>query len=160
MDKIKLHLGCGMRDFGEDWDHVDAIKAPHIKSHDVTKLAYKTGSVSMIYASHLIAYFSRQEIIPILKEWRRVLKPKGVLRVSTPDWDALRKIRTPLTGPLYGKMGEPAIYHKTVYSFESLKTLLDLVGFYRIKRFTADTDDCSAAEYEGQLISLNIECIA
>ncbi len=77
---VKLHLGCGKRDFGPSWDHIDMADFPHIKSHDVTKLTYESGTVDLIYACHLIAYFDRDEIVSILKEWRRVLRPGGCLR--------------------------------------------------------------------------------
>ncbi|MBL7382346.1 methyltransferase, partial [Escherichia coli] len=70
-DKIKLHIGCGKRDFGPDWDHIDKADFPHIKSKDVTNLPYETGTIDIIYACHLIAYFDREEIVPVLQEWRR-----------------------------------------------------------------------------------------
>lgn len=165
-DKIKLHIGCGKRDFGPDWDHIDKADFPHIKSKDVTNLPYETGTIDVIYACHLIAYFDREEIVPVLKEWRRVLKKGGVLRLATPNWDVLRKMAVPMLGPLYGKMGDPVIYHKTVYTFDSLKRLVTDAGFHYAKRYDhkktehAQFDDHSAAYHKDKLISLNIECNA
>lgn len=166
MAKLKLHLGCGKRDFGPEWRHIDTQDLPHIDYHDVTRLPFIDGSCSLIYASHLIAYFDRHEIVPILKEWNRVLKPGGVLRLATPDWNVLRKLKNPMIGPLYGKMNEPAIYHKTVYNKTDLVKLLEAAGFYKCRLYDhkktehADFDDHSAAYFEGKLISLNIECYA
>lgn len=160
---VKLHLGCGKRDFGPGWIHIDSIEMPHILLNDVTRLPFKGSTVSVIYASHLIAYFDREEIIPVLKEWRRVLVKGGLLRLATPDWGVLRKMAVPMLGPLYGKMGEPVIYHKTVYTFDSLKRLLVDIGFHYPKRYDhtktdhAHIDDHSAAYHKGKLISLNIE---
>jgi predicted SAM-dependent methyltransferase len=134
--------------------------------HDVTKLPFKEGEVKLIYTSHLIAYFDRAEVIPLLKEWYRVLKPKGVLRLATPDWDVIRTIKEPMVGPLYGKMNEPPIYHKTVWTFKQLKAVLESIGFYNVHRYDhtatdhAQFDDHSAAYFEDKLISLNIECNA
>ena len=165
-DKVKLHIGCGKRDFGPDWISIDSQQLPHITLHDVTKLPYKEGEVKLIYASHLIAYFDREEVIPLLKEWYRVLKPKGCLRLATPDWDVLRKVNNPMLGPLYGKMNNPSIYHKTVWNFKQLKEVLESIGFYKVRRYDhtktehATFDDHSAAYFEGKLISLNIECYA
>jgi len=165
-NKIKLHLGCGKRDFGKDWVHIDSVDMPHIQLHDVTKLPFKDSTVSVIYASHLIAYFDRAEIVPILREWHRVLRPKGILRIATPDWNVLRLLGDPMLGPLYGKMGEPAIYHKTVYDKRGLKKVLEDAGFYKVRRYDhkktehAHIDDHSAAYFNGNLISLNIECYA
>jgi len=163
---VKLHLGCGRRNFGKDWDHIDQADFPHIDSHDVTVLPYSDSSVDVIYACHLIAYFDREEIIMILEEWRRVLKKGGILRLATPNWDVLRKMAVPMLGPLYGKMGEPVIYHKTVYTFDSLRRLLTDAGFHYAKRYDhtktdhAAFDDHSAAYHKGKLISLNIQCYA
>jgi SAM-dependent methyltransferase len=38
-----------------------------------------------IYSSHLLEDFSYAELVPILKEWRRVLKKGGVLITNCPD---------------------------------------------------------------------------
>jgi len=163
---VKLHLGCGKRDFGVEWDHIDQADFPHIKSHDVTKLPYESQSVDIIYACHLIAYFDREEVVPILQEWKRVLKPGGILRIATPDWSVLRRMSVPLLGPLYGKMNEQPIYHKTVYDYNGLKKLLDAAGFLNIGYYNhkktehAKFDDHSAAYFKGILISLNVDCNA
>lgn len=163
---VKLHIGCGKRDFGPGWTNIDAVHFPHVHYFDVAKLPFDAQSVDYIYSSHLIAYFDREEIIPLLQEWRRVLKKGGMLRLATPDWDVLRKIAVPMLGPLYGKMGNPVIYHKTVYTFDSLKRLLTDAGFHYAKRYDhtktehAHFDDHSAAYHKGKLISLNVECYA
>lgn len=169
---VKLHLGCGRRDFGPSWVHIDKADFPHIKYKDVTKLPFETGTVDVIYACHLIAYFDREEIIPILKEWKRVLIPGGVLRLATPDFRAMAKMYlrencsnlNQFLGPLYGKM--EGIYHKTTYDLYSLIELLASVGFKDIRKYDrfktdhARHDDHSAAMIEGNLISLNIQCYA
>lgn len=169
---VKLHLGCGKRDFGPSWVHIDKADFPHIKYKDVTKLPFETGTVDVIYACHLIAYFDREEIIPILKEWKRVLIPGGVLRLATPDFRAMAKMYlrencsnlNQFLGPLYGKM--EGIYHKTTYDLYSLIELLASVGFKDIRKYDrfktdhARHDDHSAAMIDGNLISLNIQCYA
>ncbi len=169
---VKLHLGCGKRDFGPTWVHIDKADFPHVKYKDVTKLPFETGTVDVIYACHLIAYFDREEIIPILKEWKRVLIPGGVLRLATPDFRAMAKMYlrencsnlNQFLGPLYGKM--EGIYHKTTYDLYSLIELLASVGFKDIRKYDrfktdhARHDDHSAAMIDGNLISLNIQCYA
>lgn len=175
MGEVRLHIGAGKRNFGELWDHIDAQKLPHIKSHDVTKLPYESNSVSLIYSAHLIAYFDRQEIGPVLKEWHRVLKPGGVLRLATPDMEALTRLvcqdhdrwydLSKILGPLYGRMdiGEKVIYHKTVYNASHLYYKLEAAGFKGVKRYDhaktehACFDDHSMAYIDGTLISLNVE---
>ena len=171
---MRLCIGSGKRDFGNEWEHIDGENFPHIKSHDITKLPYEDNSVDLIYSSHTLEYFDREEVIEVLKEWIRVLKPEGELFLSVPDFGAMTSFYhyngIPLhkfLGPLYGKMkmGEKTIYHKTVYDYASLGELLRFIGFRRIdlwehKELDFEThDDCSNAMIRGDLISLNIKCI-
>lgn len=177
--KIKLHLGCGKRDFGKDWIHIDGSNHPHIKSHDIKNLPYNENTVDMIYASHVLEYFDREEVLKVLAEWRRVLKKGGLLRLAVPDFGAMAKLYISghynletFLGPLYGKwkMTEyTTIYHKTTYDFASLSTVLEKCEFINPRiwewRFTehAEFDDYSQAyiphmnKINGTLISLNIE---
>ena len=169
---MKLHLGCGKRNF-PGWEHIDAGNFEHVTSHDVTKLPYPDNSVDIIYASHLIAYFDRTEVKSVLREWKRVLKPGGLLRVATPDFKAMSKLYVKnksctldsFLGPLYGKL-EGGIYHKTVYDLYSLMEVLIIAGFKTPHKYNrwrtehARYDDHSAAHIDGQLISLNVECYA
>ena len=108
---LKLHLGCGKRNFGSSWRHIDAANFDHIDSKNVKKLPYKDKTVDVIYASHLIAYFDREEVMLLLTEWHRVLKEGGVLRLATPDFWRMAQMYTNsmtnldlILGPMYGKM--------------------------------------------------------
>lgn len=145
---IKLHLGCGWRNFGEDWIHIDGGKYSHLHSHDITKLPFENNSADLIYASHVIEYFDREEVVGILREWRRVLREGGLIRLAVPDFEAMAKLyaqgKFPLEnflGPLYGKMGMRGgetgkiIYHKTVYDFNNLKNVLESVDFHNVRRY-------------------------
>ena len=143
---------------------------------------FKDSSVDLIYASHVIEYFDRIEVIGVLKEWYRVLKKGGLLRIAVPDFEALVKVYLKykdlnlIHGPLYGRWETPStdkvIYHKTVYDFPSLKAILEEVGFRNIRRW--DWQKVFIGEYEGYddysqayiphmdkpngiLISLNVE---
>ena len=174
---MKLHLGCGKRNFGTDWVHIDGGDFPHLQSNDITNLPFDNESVDLIYASHVIEYFNRNEIISLLKEWRRVLKNNGVLRLAVPDFNSMVNLYLngypieTFLGPLYGKMdmSDTTIYHKTTYDFKSLKKLLDSNGFNNTKLYDwrltdhSHIDDHSQAyiphmnKNDGTLISLNVE---
>lgn len=182
MEQIKLHLGCGIRQFPDDWISIDKADFPHIKYHDVTRLPFQDNSVDVIYASHLIAYFDRLEIIPIFKEWFRVLKKGGILRIATPDFRIMAKLYieklyplSTFTGPLYGRwsINNETHYHKTTWDYTELKQCLIDIGFEfkNINPYDWRTtehshiDDHSQAyipsmqKETGTLISLNIEAI-
>jgi len=178
---IKINMGCGPRNFGKDWIHIDGGNYEHLDYSDIRDLSQlRTNSVELIYASHVIEYFDRLEVVDLLSEWKRVLKPYGVLRLAVPNFAVLSelylsgKIKLENTlGPLYGRMtmGDKVIYHKTTYDFSSLKNLLQKIGFYNVMPYNwretehAQFDDHSQAYFphmdktNGTLISLNVECI-
>ena len=180
-DKIKINMGCGQRNFGSDWIHIDGNQFPHINSHDIWLEEYPNDIVDLIYTSHMIAYFDREEVVPLLERWKEVIKPGGTLRIATPDFQQMvslykgynRYDLDNFIGPFYGKwqMGGDYIYHKTIYDFDSLKKLLVSVGFKNVSRYDwretshSEFDDHSQAyiphmdKENGTLISLNVECV-
>lgn len=178
---MKLNIGCGKRNFGDDWIHIDGSNYPHISSHDIVNLPFEKNSVDLIYASHVIEYFDREEIINVLKKWRDVLKPNGIIRIAVPDFEACARLYVNNNYPLstfasmfYGKWKmteEKTIYHKTIYDYESLKKVLEDNGFSDVKHWDwrkvehGKFDDYSQAylphldKTNGTLISLNLEAI-
>lgn len=179
---LKLHLGCWKRNI-PGFTNVDICNLPHIHyKRNVDDLSiFKNNSAELIYASHVFEYFDREEAKKVLKEWRRVLVPKGILRLAVPDFEQLIKVYkkykdlNKILGPLYGKMlvktsrKEKVLYHKTVYDFDSLKEMLKSSGFKNVRRYDwkktihKDYDDHSQAyiphmdKKHGLLISLNVE---
>jgi len=177
---IKLHLGCGKRNFGPSWTHIDGGDFEHLHSHNIINLPFDDNSVDIIYACHVLEYFDREEAAEVLGVWYDKLAVGGTLRLAVPDFETMVKLYRAdavtldsLLGPLYGKMlmGQDTIYHKTVYDYSSLKQLLELVGFNNVDRYQwtqtehSGHDDHSQAyiphmdKDNGTLISLNVECI-
>ena len=178
---IKVHLGCGKRNFGKDWFHVDgSTEHEHIKHHDIINLPFDKEAVSLIYASHVIEYFDRSEFSVVLKKWYSYLVPGGVLRLAVPNFKTMAELyiekKEPLAsflGPLYGRMtmNNSFIYHKTVYDFNSLENVLTDTGFKNVHEYDWRAtephnkfDDHSQAyiphldKENGVCISLNVEC--
>ena len=178
---IKINMGCGWRNFGKEWIHIDGGDYDHLDYHDITKLNFEDNSVDLIYASHVLEYFDQREVTMLLKEWKRVLKPNGELRIAVPDFESMTNLYhrgviqlKDILGPLYGRMpmGDITIYHKTTYDYNSLETLLNNLGFSHVKKYDwkqydihVNHDDHSQAylnprgdKVNGTLISLNITC--
>ncbi|PHR56660.1 MAG: methyltransferase [Robiginitomaculum sp.] len=179
---MKLNLGCWHRNI-PGWIHVDLCDMPHIDYKtgidDLSML--ESGSAELIYSSHSLEYFDRQHVGGVLTEWARVLEPGGLLRLAVPDFDQLIKVYQKtgklekVLGPLYGRMeidtetGPQTLFHKTTYSFNSLKTVLEDNGFTNVRRYDwqdtihKDYDDHSQAYFphmdkeNGILVSLNVE---
>lgn len=185
---MKLHLGCGKR-YLEGFYHVDLADYDHIDlEHDIAKLPmFEDDSIELIYCSHALEYYDRQQVIEVLKEWYRILKYGGILRLAVPDFEAWHEVYEQthnldnLLGALYGRWQignkEEIIYHKTTYDLKSLKKLLENCGFKNVKRWDAtkvlpkDYDDFSLSYFKhirdcktreeylsGKLTSLNLEC--
>jgi len=179
---MMLHLGCWHRNI-PGFINVDKCDMDHIhyKSNINDLSMFEDNSASLIYSSHCFEYFDRNEAKETLKEWRRVLQPKGILRLSVPDFESLIKVYKitndidKILGPLFGLMnidtlaGTEKIYHKTAYDFNSIEKLLVDNGFKDVKRYDwrntihKDYDDHSQAYFphmdkeNGLLISLNIQ---
>ena len=179
---MKLHLGCGKR-YLEGYIHVDIAEFEHIDYQlPIDDLSnFKDNTVEEIYASHVLEYFDRNDVIHVLTEWKRVLKPSGILRLAVPNFPKLVEVYqsskdlSSILGPLYGKWdigNQEFIYHKTVYDENSLKNVLEEVGFKNIKiwdwqeffKEQKDFDDHSQAYYphmqkeSGIHVSLNLQC--
>jgi predicted SAM-dependent methyltransferase len=176
----KINMGCGWRNFGPSWIHIDSGDYGHLDYTSITDLSqFEDNSIDLIYSSHVIDYFDRERVVPLLEEWYRVLKPNGVLRVAVPNFEQISKLysegKYPLSyfvGLLYGKMpmGADTIYHKTVYDFDSLKSVLESISFRKVSLYDwretshSEFDDHSQAylphmdKDNGTLMSLNMEC--
>ncbi len=177
---MKLHLGSGER-FIPGFVHIDLADFPHVDyRHDIGRLPMiADDSVELIYSCHALEYFDRVEVVDVLTEWKRVLEPRGVLRLAVPDFEALAGVYerdhdlSRIIGPLYGRWRIPGtdttVYHRTVYDFASLGAVLESAGFRDVRRYDwretihKDYDDYSQAyiphmdKKHGTLISLNVE---
>jgi len=92
-DLLLLHVGCGDR-YIKGFIHIDIRPLSHVDyvaSADKLDM-FSDNSADLIYACHILEHFGRHDIQKVLKEWYRVLKPNGVLRVCVPDFDATVKV--------------------------------------------------------------------
>lgn len=173
---ICLHLGCKdvriPRMIGVDINR-DAKGADIVA--DVSTLAnFDSGSVDMIYASHILEHFGRHEYLSVLGAWSRVLRRDGLLRISVPDFGAvvaeyLANGIDKLTGLLHGGQRDEYDYHKIIFDEAMLTRDMNAVGITDVKRWDwrttvhAEIDDASQAylphmdKENGRHMSLNLE---
>ena len=174
---MKLHLGCGKK-YIEGFTHIDGIGYDHVdKVTDLKNLSFlKNESVELIYASHVIEHFGRNEINKVLLEWNRVLKRNGTLRLAVPDFEKIVHIYNAegdiglIKGLVCGRQDNKYNFHYNIFDFLSIKDLLEESGFKNIKKYDwretehANVDDFSQAylphmdKENGILMSLNVEC--
>ncbi|MGA0545063.1 class I SAM-dependent methyltransferase [Brevundimonas sp. VNH65] len=178
---VKLHLGCGVKHL-PGWVHVDALPYDHIDHvGPVEVLPFQAdGSVDLIYACHVLEHFGRNEYQAVLAEWRRVLKPGGVLRLAVPDFAACAELYVQgrlnslnqIMGLLIGGQRDQYDFHKVLFDEPSLTQALLDAGFSSVRSWDwrdtehAGMDDYSQAylphmdKVNGRLVSLNLEGVA
>lgn len=177
MEEKRLHVGCGNR-YIPGFIHIDVRKLPHVDyvaSADKLDM-FDDNSVDLVYSCHVLEHFRRHQIENVLREWHRVLKPGGILRIAVPDFESMVKVFKKykdielIMGLLYGRQDYPENTHFVAFDFSYAKKGLMEVGFKNIHRYDwrktihKDYDDFSQAyiphmdKEHGILMSLNVEC--
>lgn len=144
---------------------------------DIFKLDnFQDNSVDLIYCSHALEHLDYAETDKALDNWHRVLKSKGIIRLSVPDLEAIfshyvyYKDLDVMMHMLYGSQRHPFDYHKNGWDFDRIKRDLTRHGFTDVRLWDwRDTDphyycdDYSQAYWphmdkeNGKLLSLNVE---
>ena len=85
---VGINLGCG-RLAQSDWINCDTrdLRGVDLRCDVVGGLAFVSDCADYIAAIHVLQDLSYAQIVPALREVRRVLKPGGVLRLAVPDID-------------------------------------------------------------------------
>ena len=173
-EAIKLNLGSRNRAI-PGFQGMDCEAHPGVGIvGDVFDLrSFGDGSVSAIYASHIIEHAPHVKTLGILKEWARVLEPGGILYVAVPDFERVVELyRTCDTGLtdwmtnyLWGDQAYPTAYHYAGFDESRLRKLLLLAGFSeasRVENFhIGDPNDCSRGKstFDGKSVSRNMVAI-
>lgn len=154
-DGVKLNLGCGRFPL-PGWFNTDLRPRSGIYYLDARRhLPFKNQAVDYIYSEHFLEHLHLDEGRHLLKECRRVLRPGGVLRISTPDLQKL--IQTYLdTNPQVSRqealrrhqgiiphpIRSPALFfndkmrqwgHQHIYDQELLEWVLEEAGFDQVE---------------------------
>jgi predicted SAM-dependent methyltransferase len=175
--EVNLHLGCGEIDH-PGFINIDGLPSSHIHYiRPINDLSpFQDESVSLIYASHCLEHFSHQEVLTVLKEWFRVLKINGVLRVSVPDFDLLLDIYqdndldlNTIIYPLMGSQINKYDFHMIAFNQSNLTELFNQAGFSKVRAWEPGLDSLTTLnDWSGRKIlvngkyypvSLNIEAI-
>jgi len=84
---LRLNIGCGSQNL-DGYINIDRYPTPDadvIMTAD--KLSFSNNSVDEIYTSHMIEHLLPSEFDRAVKEWYRVLKPGGKLKIRCPNFE-------------------------------------------------------------------------
>lgn len=165
---IKLHIGCGSRRL-PGFIHIDARSevAPDVVA-DVSFLdMFEDNSVDLIYFCHGLEHIKPHDVQITLAEWKRILKPNGILRLSLPDFGKLAYMyicqNVPLSHIIYaihGGQDYPENTHFWSWDFRTINQALTNAGFIDICRYDpklVNPQNYVDESISSEVISLNIE---
>lgn len=89
-----LNLGCGTH-YSEktEWTNLDFVSSGKgVVAHNLLKgIPFNDKSFDLVYHSHVLEHFSKEDGEKFVSECLRVLKPGGVLRIVIPDLECIVK---------------------------------------------------------------------
>ena len=89
---MKLNLGCG-KDIRKGYINIDIYQHPGVKLDyicDVSKkIPLKNKSIEYVYIAHNLEHYNWLDAENVLREVKRVLKPKGKVRILVPDYEKI-----------------------------------------------------------------------
>ena len=149
------------------WTNIDISKKFNPK-----RLPYNDSIFEYIYISDVLEYIERNDVVLFLCEVKRIIKPSGLIRISTLDFFRLHRLypnKAPLQTLekyLYGKkrVNGEEIINKMCYDFITIQKLLVMAGFYAVKRYDifktihSNFKDSSFDLLANEEICLNVEC--
>lgn len=162
---IKLNLGCG-DDLRPGYLNCDKYNPAAQEKWDMLSIPLEDNTVDEIIAYHIIEHVSYDKAWGALREWNRVLKPNGRLRLETPDFTASCKAfavadekgRGALQGHFFSRAGEDeGQLHYFLLTEEALFSILKHNGFDRIRRLEADSSYVIGPPYTAKELMLNVE---
>lgn len=123
------------------------------------KLNFDDDSISYIYSCHFLQKFTKEELLDLLAECKRVLRPGEIMRVSVPDYYLLsdKYLKSQCKIDQVNKILNGS---KIFFDFIMMQKLMTQAGFYAVKRFDAEKfnlDDNSTLMVNGGIVSLNVE---
>ena len=156
---LKLHVGCGSN-YKPGWVNIDLFNPTADVALDLReRFPFADESVSLIYSEHVLEHFEYpRDVRHILQECFRILAPGGVFSVGVPDHGVVatayatrdtsffqqRRLRS------YLRDGDATLMHHINYNFrqdglhkysydeETLRQILERVGFEQVERRSFD----------------------
>lgn len=120
---MKLNLGSG-------GDVEGYVSIDRKQGKEAYPLDYSDNSVDEVRASHILEHFPRGQVEAVVKEWVRVLKPGGYLKIAVPnfDWILAHRDDPMWQGYLFGGQVDGNDFHHVAFDKDLLHRLLSAAG--------------------------------
>ena len=166
-----LHIGCGTNILPKPFENLDGREfegVDHVSSASDLK-QFDDETFDMVYASHILEHHPRNEVESVLKEWVRVVKVDGIVRISVPSFKSATQIYDKtgklenILGPLSGGQTYDYEFHYCLIDERTLTALMKKCGLTAIHPWLytrtrhSDYWDFSQAVTHGIQVSLNLE---
>lgn len=154
-NKVMLNIGCGT-DYKKGWINIDNNSDNNIDTIDLNwdlrnPLPFDDGTVDYIFNEHFLEHLTVEEGQKSLRDFKRVLKPGGVMRIAMPDLDEAVKNYSDKkwkSKPIIKNFGMEFVEtnaellnmvfswwgHKWLYNWEELERRLKQAGFTKMQR--------------------------
>lgn len=121
---------------------------------EIYPLALPDNSAFEIYASHCLEHLPKADTLNAIRDWVRVLKPGGRLRVAVPDFNyAIQHSDHPhFEGWIMGGQTDENDFHHAIFVESKLRDLFYIAGLIDIQKFEPVYRDCSMLP-----VSLNLQ---
>ncbi len=133
---VHIELGPGSHPIGTPWIGIDNNASADITWDLRTPLPFVAESVKGIYSSHVLEHFTPFEVLDLLKECVRVLRPDGFLLAAVPhagryirsltDTKAYEDLKSHTNGGQYCVTGTPMdLVNMTAYMYGQHMCMFD-----------------------------------
>ena len=174
----KLQIGSG-ENILEGWFNTDIYTNKKVSFLDATEqFPFDDGIFDYIFTEHLIEHLEYRKGIQMLRECLRVLKPRGKIRIATPDLRYLIELYNPektevqkheITRIVNAYFSDIGIYqdtfiinnffrnwgHKFIYDYKVLQETMNRIGFINITHYKvgeSEDKNLRGIESHGQAI--------
>jgi predicted SAM-dependent methyltransferase len=166
---MRLEIGAGYKKGTNGWITLDMNKTCDLYWDLRDGIPFPDNSIEAIYSSHLFEHLTYQQILGLLKESKRVLKPGGTFSICVPNarpyieaylnndrtfWNNIPAFYEPALGGNAGlDMVNYIAYmdgeHKYLFDQENLMEVLKVSGFNNVRPRGFDPElDMKGRDYE------------
>jgi predicted SAM-dependent methyltransferase len=87
-----LNLGCGQK-YHRDWINIDFVSSSeYVLEHNLLNgIPLNDNEVDVVYHSHVLEHFSKNDGFRFIEECFRVLNKNGIIRIAVPDLETIVK---------------------------------------------------------------------